>query len=545
MVVKIRPNEIVENKDLKKFYEKQDDLINEIRESIKVNGLRNPLVINHENILMDGYVRRDVLLESGKGDEEIEVILTNVESSVEDYILRNSGRNKTDNDLVKEWRFIFFKKYQKRQGRKKSGELEGTYAENVSKDLCGRFKDDETINKIGFCLENDLPNNSISKGIIKGRVSPDSGYNYLSKWMTIDQVNNFGVTKMLDKGDISVIEANNRIEELYNLTLDTKTEFIIPQKCYSYNMDCKKISDFEQFHKKVDLLFTSVPYYLQRFYEDNDGEKQVGHEISVEDYCKNIVDLIEPSIITLKESASVMINVAESFIKGKPQEVVFKLREEILKRTKLQWHHLITWEKKNYKGHGGADNKKRPKVNVEYILWFVVNRDKMIFNPIEIKNGRTPKIHKGFKNIDKNGVVKYSKSSISKGYDKIATHIREQYAEDVIITNSGENHDVKKIMKNSHPAIMNPGLPIFPILWTTSEGPDSFILDICSGTNVVSRMAILLNRSSISFEISKKYFKVGCKMLENAIEDYNREDLDIINELAYETVSESELIEAA
>jgi hypothetical protein len=545
MVVKIKPNEIVENKDVKSFYEKQDELINEIRECVKVREFRSPLVINRKNILMDGHVRRDVLLELGKGDEEIEVILVDEESSIDDYIIRNSGRIKTENDLVNEWKYIFFKKYQKRQGRKKNGDLEGTYAENVSRDLGGRFKDDETINKIGFCLKNDLPNNTISKGILKGTVSPESGFNYLSKWMKIDQDKNFGVNKMLVKGDLSVVEANNRIEELYNLTMEKRTEFIIPQKCYSFNMDCKKISDFEQFHKKVDLLFTSVPYYKQRFYENIDGEKQVGHEISVEDYCKNIVDLLEPSIMTLKESASVMINVAESFIGGVPQEVVFKLREEILKRTKLQWHHLINWEKKNYKGHGGADNKKRPKVNVEYILWFVVNRDKMIFNPIEIQNGRNPKIHKGFKNIDKNGNVKYSKSSISKGYDKIATHIREQYAEDVIITNSGENHDVKKIMKNSHPAIMNAALPIFPILWTTNEGPDNFVLDICAGTNVVSRMAHLLNRSSISFELSEKYFKVGCKMLENAIQDYNREDLDVINELAYGEVAEFELIEAA
>jgi hypothetical protein len=52
MVVKIKPNEIEENKDVKSFYEKQEELINEIRESIKVNGLRNPLVINQENILM-------------------------------------------------------------------------------------------------------------------------------------------------------------------------------------------------------------------------------------------------------------------------------------------------------------------------------------------------------------------------------------------------------------------------------------------------------------------------------------------------------------
>ena len=89
MVVKIKPNEIVENKDVKSFYEKQDELINEIRESVKFKGLRNPLVINQENILMDGYVRRDVLLELGKGDEEIEVILVDEESSIDDYIIRN------------------------------------------------------------------------------------------------------------------------------------------------------------------------------------------------------------------------------------------------------------------------------------------------------------------------------------------------------------------------------------------------------------------------------------------------------------------------
>ena len=37
MVVKIKPNEIVENKDVKSFYEKQDELINEIRGRILSN----------------------------------------------------------------------------------------------------------------------------------------------------------------------------------------------------------------------------------------------------------------------------------------------------------------------------------------------------------------------------------------------------------------------------------------------------------------------------------------------------------------------------
>jgi hypothetical protein len=66
-----------------------------------------------------------------------------------------------------------------------------------------------------------------------------------------------------------------------------------------------------------------------------------------------------------------------------------------------------------------------------------------------------------------------------------------------------------------------------------------------SGSNVVGRVSQLLNRKSLSTELSKKYFKVGCRMLEKSIKEFNREDLDIINELAYETVSESELNEAA
>jgi hypothetical protein len=58
-------------------------------------------------------------------------------------------------------------------------------------------------------------------------------------------------------------------------------------------------------------------------------------------------------------------------------------------------------------------------------------------------------------------------------------------------------------------------------------------------------MSLLLNRKVLSAELSKDYYNIGCKMLENASQEYNRKDLDIINKLAYETVSEAELIEAA
>jgi hypothetical protein len=55
-----------------------------------------------------------------------------------------------------------------------------------------------------------------------------------------------------------------------------------------------------------------------------------------------------------------------------------------------------------------------------------------------------------------------------------------------------------------------------------------------AGSNVVARSSILLNRPSLSTEISSKYFNVGCKMIEKSINDFNREELDIINHITYE-----------
>ena len=543
MVVKIKPNEIVENKDVKSFYEKQDELIYEIKESEKVYGLRNPLVINHENILMDGYIRRDVLLESGKGDEEIDVILVNEESTVEDYILRNSGRTKTDNDLVKEWRYIFFKKYQKRQGRKKNGEPEGTYAENVSRDLGGRFKDDETINRIGFCLKNDLPNNAVSKGIIKGNVSPVNGYEFLKTFHPIDIKKKYGMTDRIKTGEISVQDAIKLIKSMEELDESYPGSFVIPDKCHSYNTDCVEIENMKEHHGTVDLVFTSIYYWLLRFYDIGDLD-QPGHQAQKEEYCQDIARIINKIKITLKESGSLMINIGDTYINRVAQGIPFMLIDYITKETGLVFNEMLVWSKKNPKGNGGADDKNRPTNNVEYILWFVVDPMKAKYRKLTYKTKDSkPTYSKGHKDVDNKGKVAKKSVVLIKGYKKIYTHIEEQTVENIIKTSVGKNHDVYNILEDAHPAIMSPMLPVCPILMTTDEGDTVF--DFMSGSNVVGRVSQLLNRKTLSTELSEKYFKVGCKMLENAIEDFNREDLDVINELAYGEVSEAELIEAA
>ena len=76
-------------------------------------------------------------------------------------------------------------------------------------------------------------------------------------------------------------------------------------------------------------------------------------------------------------------------------------------------------------------------------------------------------------------------------------------------------------------------LPVVPILMCTSEENHNTVLDIFSGSNVVGRMSLLLNRRILTTELSKEYYNIGCKMLENAIKDFNIEELDIINQIAY------------
>ena len=543
MITKIKPVDIIDNEEVKNFYEKQDSLLNEIKESICVNGLKSPLVINQHNVLLDGYVRKKALVEIGKGQDEIEVLLIETESTIEDYLIRNTGRSKTENDLVNEWKYIFLTKNLKKQGRKRKSEIEGTYAENVSKDLAGRFKDDETINKIRFCLENDIEGSIISKGIIKGNLSPLNGYNFLKKYYPIDSDKKFGYTQKIIDGLISVPEGIKLIGSMVNLDEKYEGSFVIPTKCHSYNIDCIEIEKIKEHHGKVDLVFTSIYYWLLRFYEIGENE-QPGHQEQKEDYCKEIANIINRIKITLKETGSLMINIGDTYIDRVAQGIPFMLIDYITKETGLIFNEMLVWSKKNPKGNGSADDKNKPTNNVEYILWFVVDPRKTKYKKLTYKtNDSKPSTSFGYKDVNNKGTVSKKYVSLSKGYKKIYTHIDEQTLENVIRTSVGKNHDVYNILEDPHPAIMSPMLPVCPILMTTDEG--DIVYDFMSGSNVVGRVSQLLNRKTLSTELSEKYFKVGCKMLDNAIEEFNRKDLDIINELAYGEISDFELSKAA
>lgn len=206
------------------------------------------------------------------------------------------------------------------------------------------------------------------------------------------------------------------------------------------------------------------------------------------------------------------------------------LKSAIETKTGLIYKDQLIWSKK--KSSYSSEKIKRTVNNVEYLLWFVLDVSKSKFNMLTYSSkDKESIIGGGILNFKKTGVTEKSKKSLTKPYYRIFTHIKEQEIEGIIEANRHSDNEVYKISNEGHPAVMCGLLPIVPILMCTDEGDT--VLDCFGGTNVVGRASILLNRKSVTTEIDKSYFNIGCKMIENACNDFSKEELKMINEIVY------------
>jgi DNA modification methylase len=527
-IVKI--SHLVEIPELKSYYTSQS--IDEIVKSIEVDGgMRSPIIVTENYEIIDGYRRVDAMKALNK--EYINVLIDEVPPTTFERIIRNMYRTKTVDDQVKELKSVF-ERYPKKMGQKNKEGRVYNRTEEISKALNKKYSGKDTISNLEFILNNNIENDILAKGIIEKNWKVDTSHEFLTKWKTIDEEKKYGYTKKLIKGELSISEANSFIEEHFSLEQD-KTTFIIPEKCNSYNMDCREIEKLDEFIGKVQLVFTSVYYWNQRFYEV--GEiPQPGHESTKEEYLDTLTKIFVPICKTLKESGVVAVNISDSFVEGIPQRIPYLFIEYMEKNTPLKFIGEIIWSKKNPRGNGASEDKIRPKNKIEYIMTFALNPKLVKYKKLIYKKGDfTAKINAGYKDVNKNGKRSTKRKSLTTGYTSIKNHIYEQEIENIITTSVGQNHDVRRIIRDGHPAIMSAMLPISIIQMYTEEG--DWVYDCMAGTNVTARSCQLLNRPSLSTEISPKYFNIGCKMLENSIKDFNREELDIINQIVYEEES--------
>jgi hypothetical protein len=168
----------------------------------------------------------------------------------------------------------------------------------------------------------------------------------------------------------------------------------------------------------------------------------------------------------------------------------------------------------------------------EFVLWFVLDPRKAKYITLTFPvEGKGPKVTSGAKDVSSDGRISKKRKSISKPYGKIMSHLKEQEIENIILTSIGKNHDIFKISEIGHPAPMSPMLPVTLILMCSDE--HDLVCDPFSGANVVGKVALELNRRFVSTEISKEYYYIGCEMLKNGDENFDRAGLDAIYELVY------------
>lgn len=519
----IKMSALVEAAELKNFYTPQ--LNEELKTSIQEDGLKTPIVITKNYILIDGYRRVDAYRELGH--EYIRCVFVDDQPTLQERITRNMTREKSPQDIVNEWRQVFLR-YPKKQGKRNNDGSPYVRDQKISEALGGKFKGDVIVNKLEKILFNDLEGDILSKGIVQKNWKVDTCYDFLLKWKEIDDKYGYGITIKLLNGEITVLEANRLIRERESLEKHTDT-FIIPEKAASFNIDCINFGSFESYRKSVALLFSSIPYYQLRFYENGDTN-QSGHEETKQEYCERIARYFKELLPTLKDSANVMINIGETYDNGVGLGIPDLLKDAIEKITGLVYKDRIVWSKSNPKPQN--ESIKRPINNVEYILWFVVDPKKAKYNLLTYTDG-SKNIEFGFgaKDAGKEGGICGGQIILSKPYKKIYTHLKEQDIQNIIKAKTGKNHDVYNVCSEGHPAIMSAVLPVIPILMTTDE--EDIVLDAFSGSNVVGRMSCLLNRRAVSCELSKQYFNIGCKMLENSVKDFDRSSLNVIHEIAY------------
>ena len=519
-VVKI--DQIVKVEEFKNFYESQtDDSENQLKSSLEKEQLL-PLITSRDFQLIDGYRRLKLL--SALGKEDVKVQFVDVEPSIGLRLSFNMYRVKTANDLTKEVLQVF-KSVEKRQGQGNNGKPYDRYA-IIREKINYRWKSPKAIRQFDKIIENDFENNLLLNGVVNKGWSLSDCEKYLSELKEIDLTKNHGFTEQLTKGDLTINQVNKFIEEKENLQNNYKDTFVIPNKATTFKMNCVDIVDVPSYTRSIATLFTSIPYYMLRGYDKKNLSSELGHEKTPEEFADIIGEIFGKVEGVLNETSNVFVNIGDTYINGCAMDIPGLVKAAILKHTKLKYKECIIWSKPN--PHPQGEQVKRPINQIEYILWFVVDPSKSKYNLLKYTDQeKEVRITTGAKDVDKNGNVSKKTKSLSKPYKKIYNHIAAQDVDHMIKCATGKNKPAYDAFPTGHPALMAELLPVIPILMTTDE--TDLVYDPFGGANTTGRISLLLNRQYLGTELSTHYHRVGCKVLENTIEEINQNDLEIIN----------------
>ena len=433
-----------------------------LKTSIQLEGVLEPLVVCKNFYIISG-VRRFYAAKQ-LGLQEIPVVFSPIsQEQVDEYVVvsHQQQRVKSSVQIFREIEIIT-KKYDLKQGRDQKNPL--VIQGNQERDELIKLRSNSTIERL-----------KVSKKMLSDLYKGDEQ----QVWKELYKMDNEGKS-------VSSIQKEVR-KRLTQSTLTkgtTTVKELVTENLYKiFQANAMNLSFLED--GLVDLVFTSPPYYNLRDYET--GEIQLGNEKTVDEFIENLVKVFMECSRVMKPTASMFINIMDSYKNGALLNVPGKLKQALMDKG-LMLVSEIVWVKNN----GMPIKGKRPQPCYEVIYHFVKTLDYKYYTD-------------WMSDVEFEGQVTYGDFGKSRQLKNFF-----DYRNQIVQTSSANNVKLANLMKKmgydmDHSATMPFEIPNIGILSTTQVGDT--VLDPFNGLATTGLAAISQDRYYIGVDNNPRYIE--------------------------------------
>ena len=445
-----------------------------LKTSIQLEGVLEPLVVSKNFYIISG-VRR-FFASKQLGLQEIPVVFSPIsQEQVDEYMVisHQQQRVKSSVQIFREIEIIT-KTFDLKQGRNQKDPLV----------IQGRKERDELIKlRSTSTIERLKESKKMLSDLYKGDEQ--------QVWKELYKMDNEGKS-------VSSIqkEVRKRLTQSRLTKGTTTVKELVTENLYKiFQANAMNLSFLED--GLVDLVFTSPPYYNLRDYET--GEIQLGNEKTVDEFIENLIKVFRECSRVMKPTASMFINIMDSYKDGVLLNVPGKLKQALMDMG-LMLVSEIVWAKENPVYIKG----KRPQPCYEVIYHFVKTLDYKYYTD-------------WMSDVEFEGQVTYGDFGKNRQLKNFF-----DYRNQVANTNVANNVKLANLMKKmghpmDHSATMPFEIPNIGILSTTQVGDT--VMDVFSGAATVGLAAISQDRYYIGVDNNPRYIeqsKVRLKLFEES-----------------------------